>query len=312
MSVCTAAVFLVGLFLPNMITKPFYLTIANEGLLLGMVAVSIGFLKLQSGVVVFGASAFYGGTAYLFAIATMSFEWPAAAAAAFALAGSVGVAFVVGALICNAKPLSFMMLTLAIAEMLHRLATIAGLRPLTGGDDGITINFPGTLLGLSQADFSDASTFWIVGWTTVACVMAVVWMVGQSRWGKILRATRENEERMRFSGFNTYYPRLFAFVLSSAIAALAGLLAVLKTGFVSPELLDMSTSSNGVIAALIGGVGSVGGPLFGGLLYTFALDQFGARGHLQLFTGLAVVIVVSAFPTGFAGLTGLLIKRLRW
>jgi branched-chain amino acid transport system permease protein len=120
----------------------------------------------------------------------------------------------------------------------------------------------------------------------------------------VLRAIAENEERMRFSGFNTYLPRLAAFVLAGSFAALAGILQVLHSGFVSPEMLGLATSTNALVAALTGGVAGTAGPLFGGLLFTVAQDEFGALGVSQLFTGVAIVVVIVLFPKGLAGAFG--------
>jgi branched-chain amino acid transport system permease protein len=106
---------------------------------------------------------------------------------------------------------------------------------------------------------------------------------------------------MRFSGFNTYIPRVLAFALSGFIAAVSGLLMGLHTAFASPELLDFATGANSLVSMLIGGAGAASGPVLGALLYTVGQDQFGASGHLELLTGLGVVVVVVAFPSGTIG-----------
>jgi branched-chain amino acid transport system permease protein len=106
---------------------------------------------------------------------------------------------------------------------------------------------------------------------------------------------------MRFSGFDTYVPRVVAFTLAGFIAAVAGLLTGLHTAFASPELLDFATGGNALVSTLVGGVGSVSGPVLGALLYVIGQDQFGATGHLELLTGLGVVLVIVAFPQGVMG-----------
>ena len=106
---------------------------------------------------------------------------------------------------------------------------------------------------------------------------------------------------MRFSGFDTYLPRLAAYVLVNMVAAVAGLLHVLNAGFVSPESLGLSVSTNALVAALMGGIAGSAGPLFGGLIFSFAQDEFGARGHTQLLTGFAIVLFIVVFPRGIVG-----------
>ncbi len=117
---------------------------------------------------------------------------------------------------------------------------------------------------------------------------------------------------MRFSGFDTYAPRLAAFVFVNIIAGVCGLLHVLNSAFVSPESLGLGVSTNALVAALIGGVATSAGPLVGGLIFAFAQDQFGAHGFTQLLTGLAIVIFVVLFPSGVVGAFRDFIRRVVW
>jgi len=114
---------------------------------------------------------------------------------------------------------------------------------------------------------------------------------------------------MRFSGFNTYLPRVLAFTMAGFIAAVSGLLTALYTAFASPELLDFVTGGHALVSTLVGGVGTVSGPVLGALLYVIGQDQFGATGHLELLTGLAVVLVIVAFPQGTMGFIRNMIAR---
>jgi branched-chain amino acid transport system permease protein len=115
---------------------------------------------------------------------------------------------------------------------------------------------------------------------------------------------------MRFSGFNTFLPRLWAFILASFIVSVAGVLMALNSAFASPELLDFGTGGHSLVAMLVGGASSVAGPLLGALLYTWGQDSFGASGHLELFTGIAVVVVISIFPKGVIGFLMQLVAHL--
>jgi branched-chain amino acid transport system permease protein len=298
------AVFAAGLVVQRAIESNFALTLASSGLLLGILALAVAFLMHQCGLVVFGIAAFYGGAAYVFAIAISAFQFAPLPAALLALGVSVAYAAVLGALIVRTRPLAFMMLTLAVGEMLRHMTTIALFRPLTGGADGIIVAFDGSILGLTAADFADPGKFWIILWCTVWSLAALLWLLSRSPFGTVLRAIAENEERMRFSAFNTFLPRLAAFVLAGGLAAIAGILQVLHSGFVSPEMLGLATSTNALVAALTGGVAGTMGPLLGGLLFTIAQDEFGALGVSQLFTGVAIVVVIVLFPNGMAGAFG--------
>jgi branched-chain amino acid transport system permease protein len=157
------------------------------------------------------------------------------------------------------------------------------------------------VFGMEAADFASPARFWLVMWVAAWLSGLALWAVGRSRLGAILRAVRENEERMRFSGFDTYLPRLIAYVLVNIVAAVAGLLHVLNAGFVSPESLGITVSTNSLVAALMGGIAGSVGPLLGGVIFSFAQDEFGARGLTQLLTGIAIVVFIVVFPRGVVG-----------
>ena len=296
-----AAIVALGLFVPTVLRSTFYLGLLINAIVLGIAAVSIGFLAYQSGLMMFGAAAFTGGATYLFAIAVTRFGWNAMTAAAFALLAATLLSALIGALVVRARPLPFAMLTLALAQMLRSLVMITDYRPVTGGDDGLALTFAGTFFGLTQAQLSKPASFWPVAWLALCGVMLLAWGAGRSHTGRVLRAIQANEERMRFSGFNTYAPRVLAFTLAGFIAAVSGLLTGLHTAFASPELLDFATGGNALVSTLVGGIGTVGGPVLGALLYVIGQDQFGATGHLELLTGLGVVLVIVAFPQGAMG-----------
>ena len=140
-----------------------------------------------------------------------------------------------------------------------------------------------------------------MAWLALCGVMLLAWGVARSRFGQVLRATTANEERMRFSGFNTYWPRVVAFTITGFIGAVSGLLTGLHSAFASPELLDFMAGGHALISMLLGGAGTVFGPLLGAFLFTLGQDQFGSSGYLELLTGLGVVLVISLFPKGAMG-----------
>ena len=295
------AITAVGLFVPLVLKNSFQLGLLINGLVLGVAAIGIGFLMYQCGLVMFGVAAFIGLPAYLLGILTMQFGIGLNSAVVLSLLASTAFALFAGALVVRARPLPFAMLTLALAQMLKSASTLQTMRPVTGGDDGLTMNFVGTFVGLTQSQLSKAATFWPVAWIALCVVALIAWSAANSRFGQVLRATQANEERMRFSGFDTYLPRLAAFVLASFIVSIAGLLMALNSAFASPELLDFATGGHALVAMLVGGGATVGGPLLGALLYTWGQDAFGATGYLELLTGIAVVVMIAAFPQGAMG-----------
>ncbi len=293
--------FALGALAPVHFASEFVLRIGSNGLLLGILALSVAFLMSEAGLVALGAASVYGGVGYLFAIA-MS-EWNFSPTAALFVAFLIVLVYsaILGALIVRTNPLAFMMLTLAAGEMVSHSVMLEGLRDYTSGADGLVVNFSGAIFGLQSQDFANAFRFWPIAWSAAWLLGLAVFAARRSRFGAILRAVRENEERMRFSGFGTYLPRLVAFVFVNAIAAICGLLHVLNSSFVSPESLGLSVSTNALVAGLIGGLASSTGPIVGGVLFAFAQDQFGARGLTQLLTGMAIVVFIVVFPRGIVG-----------
>jgi branched-chain amino acid transport system permease protein len=302
LAVTSAAIlFALGAAVPASLASDFVLKLGDEGLLLGVLALSVAFLMNQAGLVALGAASIYGGAGYLFSIAISQWDVTAIQALSISLLVTLVYAAVLGALIVRTNPLAFMMLTLAAGEMISHGVMLEGLRDYTGGADGLVVSFKGSIFGMEAADFASPARFWLIAWAAAWLAGLSLWAVGRSRLGAVLRAVRENEERMRFSGFDTYAPRLIAFVLINGIAAICGILHVLNAGFVSPDSLGLSVSTNALVAALIGGVSGSTGPILGGLIFSFAQDQFGARGFTQLFTGIAVVVFIVLFPRGIFG-----------
>jgi branched-chain amino acid transport system permease protein len=305
------ALVLAGLSVPMLLTSTFYLGLLINGMILGVAALGIGFLMHQCGLVMFGVAAFIGLPAYLVGIASMRLGMGLNAAVLFALVASTLFAALVGALVVRARPLPFAMLTLALAQMLKSASTLNVMRPITAGEDGLAMTFNGSFLGLAQSQLAKAAAFWPVAWLALCAMLTLAWLAANSRFGQVLRATQANEERMRFSGFDTYRPRLAAFVLASFIISVSGVLTALNSAFASPELLDFATGGHPLVAMLVGGAATVGGPLFGALLYTWGQDAFGATGYLELLTGVAVVLMISAFPQGAMGFVLQIWRRLR-
>jgi len=301
-----------GALVPTYIASDFVLRLGSEGLLLGLLALSVAFLMSQAGLVALSAASIYGGAGYLFAIGMSEWDLTPAMALCTAFLIIVAYATVLGALIVRTNPLAFMMLTLAAGEMLSHAVLLEGLRDYTGGADGLVVRMQGSILGIDVAEFANPARFWSLAWIVAVLVGATFWVIARSRLGAILRAVRENEERMRFSGFNTFVPRLIGYVLVNVVAAIAGLLHALNAGFVSPESLGLSVSTNALVAALMGGISGALGPILGGLIFSFAQDEFGARGLTQLLTGIAIVLFIVVFPRGVIGGLSSALRLLGW
>lgn len=291
-------IFLAGYGLPQLLEGGHLQSVLNNGLITGILALGVAFVMHQSGLVLFGIATFYGAAAYVCAIGANSFGLSAAQGALLGVALSTLLAFGIGAVIVRVQPLAFMMICLSLGELMRHLVGLPSLRSYTGGTDGMVFMAEGHLFGIDAMDMLDPAAIWPLIWSAVWVAAVGFYAVAVSRYGTRLRAITENEERMRFCGFNTYWPRVLTFTATGFVASLAGVLQLFATGLASPEMFGLITSTNALLSAITGGVSSVAGPILGGVIYTWAIAEFGALGFSQLFTGIAVILVVLLIPRG--------------
>ncbi|MGH3492638.1 MAG: branched-chain amino acid ABC transporter permease [Sciscionella sp.] len=311
-SVALAAA-VIGLAVPFLIHSSYFMGLLVQGALVSLLALGIGFLARHLGLISLGHSAFFGGAAYGVAMASTHWHWSPLAAAFFGFAAGCLLAVVIGALVVRASGMGFLMLTLALEQALAQITVQQSARPITGAYDGLQVTFDSGqgFLGLSVSDLLNPGLFWEVAWVALVVVALALWLVGRSGFGTILEGIRENEERMRFSGFGTLRPRLIAFVISGAAASLGGTLFALNAGYVSPELFGFVNAGNALIAAILGGLGSVGGPILGAMLFTYGQAKLNVGGNIDLYTGVALVVVLIFFRDGITGGVLAMARRLR-
>ncbi|MEU0463587.1 MULTISPECIES: branched-chain amino acid ABC transporter permease [Amycolatopsis] len=300
-----------GLAVPYLVPDRYTMGLLLDGIILALLALGIGFLARHLGLISLGHTAFFGGAAYALAIATQQWGWGPLPAALFGLAVGTGLAVVMGLLVVRASGMGFLMLTLALGQALYQFCVQTVARPWTGAYDGLQVHFePGqTFAGMPVDDVMNAALFWPVVWIALVAAAVVLWLLGRARFGTVLEGIRENEERMRFSGFDTFRPRLAAFVVSGAVAALGGVLFALNAAYVSPDVLSFLKAGDSLIAAIVGGLGSLAGPMVGSLAYIWAQAEFNSSGNLQLYTGVALVAVLVFLPGGLTGVLGKLRRR---
>jgi branched-chain amino acid transport system permease protein len=291
-----------GLAVPVVVADFYYMSILLDGLLLSFLALSVGFMARHLGIISLGQTAFYGGAAYAVCIATSEWAWSPLQAFLGAVVAGTLLSLVVGVLVVRASGIGFMMLTLALGQAVYQVVVQDWARPVTGSFDGASAAFDdNTFLGMRAFEMLDPQVFWKVAWVLLVGVTLLLWLAGRSRFGLVLEGTRENTERMRFSGYNTFGPRLGAFVLSGFVASVGGGLFALNAGYVSPEVLSFLKDGDALIAAILGGLGILLGPILGALLYIYAQSVFNTSGNLHLYTGLAAVLVLVFMPGGIFG-----------
>ncbi|OSZ75858.1 branched-chain amino acid ABC transporter permease [Hydrogenophaga sp. IBVHS1] len=254
----------------------------------------LGFTGLLS----FGHAAFFGSAAYIsghiIKVYALTPEWGL-------LAGTVGaglIGLVVGLVAIRRQGIYFAMITLAIAQMVYFVCLQV---PQTGGEDGLQGVPRGELFGLISLA-SDTSMYYLVLAIFVACFMAISRIV-HSPFGQVLKMIRENEPRAISLGYQTDKYKLLAFVLSAALAGLAGSLKTLVMGFATLSDAHWSMSGEVILMTLLGGVGTLFGPVLGAgiviALQNLLADKVGS--WVTVIIGVIFVVCVLAFRKGIVG-----------
>ncbi len=204
----------------------------------------------------------------------------------------------------------FIMVTLAISQMIFYL--FFGNKSL-GGSDGIYINSQPTvdLFGRTILDLSNKVTLYYFILVVMLLVYAFLRRLLWSPFGRALVGIRTNEHRMRAIGFSTFSYKLRAFVLSGALAGLAGYLYGAQSGFVSPDMIGFQMSAQVLVMVVLGGSGNFAGAIIGAFAFEYLLflfkdlpeiAGFDFGKHWQLSMGLLIVLVASFLPNGLLGL----------
>jgi branched-chain amino acid transport system permease protein len=177
--------------------------------------------------------------------------------------------------------------------------------PLGGGTDGIYLDF---VPSAGPVDLARPGAIYYVTLAALVAVFAFLAMLLRSRFGRALAGIRVNEQRMRAAGFSTYPYKLAAFVLSGAIAGLAGCLFAVKDGFVNPELMGWHISGTVLMMVILGGIGQLHGAVLGAFAFSLLQELFKSHAifgefskHWALGVGVSIILVVALMPRGLAG-----------
>ena len=246
----------------------------------------------------FGHSAYLGIGAYAVGIPAYYGEYSAAFQLPLALGASALFAFVTGLVSLRTRGVYFIMITLAFAQMIY--FAFVSIEEY-GGDDGLVIDLRSEMGGI--ADLESGVQLYYAALTLLVLVTYLVRRVVRSRFGLVLRGSRDNDGRMQALGFNTFRYRLACYVLAGMIAGLAGWLLGNFTNFISPEMMDWTRSGELIFMVVLGGAGSALGPLFGAAAFIL-LEEFlsGFSIYWPLGFGLILILVVLFYRGGLDGL----------
>lgn len=280
----------------------------TQAVIYAIFALGVGVLLKQNGLVSFGHALYFGAAGYGMGI-ILALDWMPAEWAIPVVLVAIGVlAFLIGLVIVRVPGIAFGMLTLAIGQMVYLMATRA--RGLTGGADGMSINWPATVFGLPQSMLLKPAMLFMIAWTVMVLVTFVLLWVLRTRFGSITEAIRDNEERARFIGITTTVPRAAVYALSAVVTGVAGVLSSFNTGFVSPESLHWSVSAITLLMVVVGGFKRAIGPIVGAIVYFLFKDLLGEYAtHSMALFGAALIAVIVFSPDGIVGAVERLFKR---
>ena len=287
-----------------LVAGTFYVQLLTKIMILVVFAMSLDLLVGCAGLVSLGHAAYFGVAAY--ALAALSPQYEAAnlwLTLPAAMAVSALAALVIGFLVLRTSGVYFIMATLAFAQMLYAFFAESG---VIGGSDGVYIySKPEALLpgGLKPFDLERTTDFYYVALAAMAGVYVLLRTILHSLFGRVLVGIRDNEQRMRSLGFQTFRYKLAAFVISGALAGLAGYLSAAQFGFVNPELLNWHRSGEVLMMVILGGMGSLYGAALGAFVLVLVEDVLGGlTTHWLLPMGIFIIAAVFLLPEGIAGL----------
>jgi len=266
-----------------------------------------------TGLLSFGHAAFLGGAAYVTGHVLKVWGWSTELGLLVGIVSGAVLGLIMGALAIRRSGIYFSMITLALAQMLFFLFLQT---PFTGGEDGLQSVPRGTLLGI--INLADDLTLYYVVLAIFVVSFLLIYRTVHSPFGQVLKAIRENETRATSLGYDVARFKLLAFVLSAALAGLAGATKTLVLGFATLTDAHWSASGLVILMVLVGGMGTMLGPILGAFIIvalenkvgdigaflgrTTGIEWFNGLGEaVTVVTGLIFVICVMAFRRGIVG-----------
>jgi len=263
LTILVVAIVLLALVPPvaHVIDEPFYLSLFARIMVFAIAAVSLDLILGYGGMISFGHAAYLGTGAY--AVAIMSFYeidngW---LQLFMAIVASALVALVIGAICLRTSGIYFIMVTLAFTQMLYFLGISL---EVYGGDDGMDTNRSEFVTWFDLTD--DVNLYYLI---LIFLILSVYigYRLINSRFGMVIRGSQSNDQRMQTIGFPTFRYKLASFVIAGTMCGVAGFLLANLTEFLTPEYMHWFRSGEIMIMMIMGGMGTLFGPIFGAAAY---------------------------------------------
>lgn len=283
--------------------ESFYVIVFARIMIWGIAAVSVNLIMGYGGLISFGHAVYLGVGGYTVGILAFHgvtsawIQWPVA----IGLSGLVALIF--GAISLRTKGVYFIMITLALAQMIFFLSVSA---ERYGSDDGLSI-LARSDFGVSGFSLNDKTTMYYTIFAFLLASVFVSWRLVQSRFGTVIRAAKSNDPRVQSIGVAAYRYRLTAFVIAGMMCGIAGLLQANLESFVSPDMMNWQRSGELIFMVVLGGMSTLFGPVTGAFVFLMLSEILaGWTIHWHIIFGPFLVLVV-LFARG--GIAGLLTRR---
>ena len=278
----------------------FFFRLATEALIYGGFAMGVDLLLGFAGLLSLGHALFFGLGAYVSGLVLK--EWSASfwLALAVTLLASIVAGAIAGVIAMRARGVYFALITFGLAEVVSKV--VFNTRELGGSDGIIGIPVVQANFLLFTVDSSHAGSFFLLVLALIMSMYFALEALLQTPAGRLVVAIKANEHRVPFLGFSARRYKLLAFILAAIVTAMAGALYPMLRGFVSPELMFFQASGNAVITVILGGVGTLIGPLYGSVILSALKSVVGSyTEHHLIVIGVLFMISVIFFPKGLIG-----------
>ncbi|MDP3250483.1 MAG: branched-chain amino acid ABC transporter permease [Hydrogenophaga sp.] len=275
--------------------QSYYITFATRVLVLAIAAVGLNIALGYGGMVSFGHALYVGLGAYVVAAMSEAGVQSGLAHLSVALAAGAVLALLLGLVCLRTSGIAFIMITLAFSQMFYYV--VISLKRY-GGDDGMALPSRSTFFG---ASLEQPVAFYYVVFVLLTLAVLFVALMARSRFGWVVRGAKLNARRMAALGYPVLRYRLAAYVLSALICVLAGVLLANLARFASPSYLQWSLSGELIVMVVLGGMGTVLGPVFGAIAL-LVLEELLANAHVPLPFGADAMV-----RSHFMGLIGIFI-----
>ena len=284
------------------------LPFANEIVIFSIYTIGCSFLLGRLGFISFGQPAYLAVGAYAAAFYLYYFGTNPYIGILIGVAAGIVVSLLVGPLFVRLRSDYFALVNLALAVIIYYLMQKV-LAEITHGDNGLW--FLTRLSSTPVLDLSRPEQFFIFAWLIAFAVWAFYKYLDDSIYGACCLAAKINEDKLKFLGYSGFSIRLTAFVIANTTTALAGAMYAIYLGFVSPEITSPARAADPVVVTILGGVGTLYGPIVGSIAYTGMKDLISrAVGDWELFIGFLLVCIMLAGERGIWGTLEPLLRKI--